>query len=239
MKKIYLFLFLMAFSTNLWAWPSDTGSGVVSANENIVRASLEATQVLQSDLLTNLYGVTILGGTSNYASFNSGGVLSFRNVVTSRDVVLFSNDEYLSWLTTNGNQRRVGISTDGYFTISSDTNIIGKLAVSSDSILAKVSASQVRVLSGGILSSSSDTSLVNVSASAAQVSGALKVSGQASFVGAVQILGSTVAGLPSVSSVGNAIALVTDGSSAADCTAGGGKFPNLCVSSGNATWIDL
>ena len=107
------------FCAQAKAWDSETGSGVVSAQESIVRTSLEATEVLQSDALTNLYGVTILGGTVNYTSFDSGGVQSFRNVVSSRDVMKFGNDQFLQWRTTDAVLTsnatvRLGVSTDDY-----------------------------------------------------------------------------------------------------------------------------
>jgi len=152
MKKIIALLILIGVSTNAFAWDSETGSGVVSSNETIVRTSLEATQVLQSDTLTNLYGVTILGGTTNYASFNSGGVLSFKNVVSSRDVVRFNNDMYIQMQKTDGTFSRLGISADNSFVLPAFTTtnasfdnvrISGTLAVSGNTTLVTVKAGNV------------------------------------------------------------------------------------------------
>lgn len=272
MKKLCLVLSLLLFSTPAFAWQSETGGGVVSANSNVVITSIEATQVLKSDALSNLLGTTQLGGSVNYASFNSGGVLSFKNVTTSRDTVVANSDQYLSWGIVNGKNIRVGLSADNTFVIpdtltglgasfnsvqvlsggilrssgdaafvrvSSPTATISTtLNASGDVNFVRVSSPTVTVLSGGIFRSSSDTSLVNVSASNVNISGTLKVSGQTSFVSPIQVIGSTVAGLPNVSAIGVAIAYVTDGNSATDCTAGGGKFPNICLSSGNSTWVD-
>ena len=151
MKKLALLLILLASSSNLWAWDSETGTGVVSAQASIIRTSLEATQVLQSDALSNLYGVTILGGTVNYASFNSGGVFSTRNVASSRDVVLLGNDQYLAWLRTDGLYVRVGVSADNSFVLPdkirasgasfSTVAVSGQLRVSGNSNFINVTVS--------------------------------------------------------------------------------------------------
>lgn len=98
-------------------WTSETGSGVVSTNETIVRTSLEATQVLQSDTLTNLFGVTVLGGTTNYTSSNSGGVLNTQNVVSSVDTVKMLRNQYLSWAipAANMTENRFGVSANNVY----------------------------------------------------------------------------------------------------------------------------
>ncbi len=114
-KMLSLFVLCLLITDNLWAWPSETGSGVVSAQASIVRTSLEATQVLQSDLKTNLYGVTILGGVTNYTSFDSGGILSLKNVVSSRDVVQMKNDQFIQWTKSNGDKVRLGVSANDAF----------------------------------------------------------------------------------------------------------------------------
>lgn len=126
MKKLFILILMLCFSTPLFAFDSESGSGVVSAQEVIVRTSLEATQVLQSDTLTNLYGVTILGGASNYASFDSGGVLTLRNVTSSGETVLLGNNQRIEWLKSNVSPVRVGVSADDIFTIPIDTRVIGR-----------------------------------------------------------------------------------------------------------------
>lgn len=122
------------------AWDSESGAGVVSATQTIVRTSLEATEILQSDTLTNLYGVTKLGGTTNYSSFDAGGVESFRNVVSSRDVVNLNYDQYMNWKPVSGSDVRVGLSNDTVYTINASayvtkalrTNLSGNKCVQTD-----------------------------------------------------------------------------------------------------------
>lgn len=227
-KKILIALLILAFSKNLYAWNSETGAGVVSATQTIVRTSLEATQVLQSDTLTNLYGVTILGGTSNYASYDSGGVLSLRNVVSSIDVVGFNQNQFLSWIVNTGGSLksvRVGVSADGTFTVPTFTAANG--------------ASLNTVAVGpGVLRTSGDTVLTGVSTSTAKVSSTLAVSGTTTLVGSLSLKKSTVATLPAVSSSQSYIQLVTDATNATDCTSGGGAIMNLCMTSGSGVWID-
>lgn len=164
MKKILFGLFALFICSNAWAWDSETGSGVVSANENIVRSSLEALLVLQSDTASNLYGVTILGGTSNYASFDSGGVLSFRNVVSSVDVVRFNRNEYEIWRDSRGNQVRAGVSNDDVYTIQvagrNDTkfNFVGKVSANDATVtkfkVTSIDTNEMRV-SGNLTRTSS------------------------------------------------------------------------------------
>ena len=48
----------------------------------------------------------------------------------------------------------------------------------------------------------------------------------------------TVAGLPAVSINTAALYMVTDATSATDCTAGGGTMANICFSSGVGVWVD-
>jgi len=193
MKKILAILLLL--SSNAFAWETETGSGVVSSNETIVRTSLEATQVLQSDTLTNLYGVTILGGTVNYASFNSGGVLSTRNVVSSKDVVNIGNDQYLAWLTTSGQRVRLGVSSDNTFVlpdgivVSANTvSVSTTLTASGNVVMSKASFDAVHVKSGGVLRSSANAVFVNASADAVSavtthIHSTLRVSGNATITG--------------------------------------------------------
>lgn len=123
-KALFLILFLLV-SLNVYAWDSETGSGVVSAQETIVRTSLEATQVLQSDTRSNLYGVTILGGVSNYSDFDSGGIFSTRNVVSSIDTVEMGNNQYAVWLLSTGRAVHAGVSANDVYTIGHRTNIQG------------------------------------------------------------------------------------------------------------------
>lgn len=116
MKRLMLFLILGLASLNV-AWDSETGTEVVSDLEVIVRTSLEATQVLTSDTLSLLYGETRAGGATRYASFDSGGTLSLRNVVSSIDTVKFTNNQMLAWVTTTGVTKRIGVSSDNRFVI--------------------------------------------------------------------------------------------------------------------------
>lgn len=162
MKKIVVFMVLMfLFSTNVFSWDSETGSGVVSTNETIVRTSLEATQVLQSDTLTNLYGTTILGGTVNYASFNSGGVASFRNVVSSIDVVNLNRNQWLAYLPSVGNEIRVGVSNDNIYTIGTNARVQGRVSATdvavSSIFTTSINTTHVRVSGGTTLTSTYTT----------------------------------------------------------------------------------
>lgn len=142
------FLVILALALTLWpklgaTWPSETGTGVVSANETIVRTSLEATQVLQSDTLTNLYGTTILGGTTNYASFDSGGVFSARNVVSSRDVITLSYDQFIQWRKSDGTMVRLGTSADDVFVTP-----IGITATSNDLVFTATTSDATLTING-------------------------------------------------------------------------------------------
>ncbi len=126
-KSLPLFLILSLTCSKLYAWTSESGSGVVSAQEVIVRTSLEATQVLQSDITTNLFGTTFLGGTANSASFDSGGVLTTRNVTSSVDVIRLGNNDFLAWSFANSaRDARVGVSADNIYTIGTNTRIQGR-----------------------------------------------------------------------------------------------------------------
>jgi hypothetical protein len=164
MKKIIVALLILFSCGKAWAWPSETGSGVVSANENIVRASLEALQVLQSDVSTNLYGVTLLGATANYASFDSGGVESFRNVVSSVDVVKMLRNQYFIWRDSRGNQVRAGVSNDDVFTWQvagrndQKFNFVGKVSANDATVtkfkVTSVDTNEMRV-SGNLTRTSS------------------------------------------------------------------------------------
>lgn len=161
MKKLFILIASFLVCSNAWAWNSESGSGVVSANEAIVRTSLEATQVLQSDTLTNLYGVTILGGASNYASFDSGGVFSLRNVVSSVDAVKLRNNQYLAWLRTNGKEVRVGVSADNIFTIGTDSRIQGRVSGNEVNVASvfttSINTTHVRVSGGTTITSTYST----------------------------------------------------------------------------------
>lgn len=119
------FMLSLVFSSTGHSWISESGSGVVSGQENIVRSSIEATEVLQSDLLALLRGETQLGGVSNYSSFDSGGVFSTRNVISSSDVMRFGNNDFLAWLTSTGETRRIGLSADDTFVLPVSTNVMG------------------------------------------------------------------------------------------------------------------
>lgn len=115
--KLILFIVSLFISTNLYAWTTETATSVVSQDANITVTSVEATQVLQSNTLGLLYGETRLGGTVNYASTNSAGVLSTRNVA-QQNVMLLGNNDYLAWLSDSGSTLTAGVSTDNTFTIT-------------------------------------------------------------------------------------------------------------------------
>lgn len=153
MKKTFAFLALMVLiCSSAFAWTSETGSGVVSANESIVRTSLEATQVLQSDALANLYGVTKLGGTVNYASFDAGGVLRFNNVVSSVDVARLNRNQFSAYLTSSGRWVRAGVSNDDVYTIETNTRIQGILSV--DSIVpTSINTNMIRISGNSTITS--------------------------------------------------------------------------------------
>ena len=152
MKKIAwlfsLILISLSFNQKAFAWPSETGGEVVSAQGNIVRASIEATQVLTSDVLALLYGTSKIGGASNFASFDSGGTLSFKNVVSSIDTVKFSNNEMLSWVTTTGVTKRIGVSTNNVFVVPASIDATG-YNISGDRILV-TSVNTAEVMIAGV-----------------------------------------------------------------------------------------
>lgn len=124
MKKLFLFLCLSAALLNI-GWTSESGGGVVSQQTNVVVTSLETTQVLLSDTNTYLYGVTKLGGVTNNASFDAGGVLSERNVASSQNKILLNNADYISWLTSSGAEVPIGVSSDDYFSSSASLETDG------------------------------------------------------------------------------------------------------------------
>jgi hypothetical protein len=95
MKKLVLLLFVLLSPSIAYAWPSETGGGVVSNYTSFVATSIETTQVLQSDLLTLLYGETRFGGAANYSSFDTGGVLSFKNVASSANKIVLNDGDTL------------------------------------------------------------------------------------------------------------------------------------------------
>lgn len=109
----------------LSGWRSETGTEVVSSQETIVRTSLEATQVLQSDTLGLFYGTNVFGGAVNYSSTDSGGVLSFKNVTSSQDVITMKNNQMLSWVTTNGVTKKFGVSSDNRFVVRASVDAEG------------------------------------------------------------------------------------------------------------------
>lgn len=130
MKKLLLIaIALLAFSHI--GWISESGDGVVS-EENVVSAtSIEATQVMQSDLLTLLYGETRLGGATNYASFDSAGRVSFDNVAVN-DVIQLKNQDSISWLGSSGSVSfQVRISGDNAFVLP--TSLEGVTILSANS----------------------------------------------------------------------------------------------------------
>lgn len=155
MKKLIIGLLLCLLSQNAFAWDSESGLGVVSANENIVRSSLEALLVLQSDTASNLYGVTFLGGTANYTSFDSGGVESFRNVVGSVDVVKLNSNQYFTYRMSTGREVRAGVSADNVYSIGvagrADTkfNFIGTVSAVDATVtklaITSLNATDIRV----------------------------------------------------------------------------------------------
>ena len=117
-------LVLALFLSNV-AWISESGSGVVSDAEVIVRTSLEATEVLRSNTLSLLRGESQFGGSTNYSSTDSGGVFSTRNVTSSIDVMLFGNNDFTAWLTSTGASRHMGLSEDDTFVLPVSTNVMG------------------------------------------------------------------------------------------------------------------
>jgi hypothetical protein len=234
MRKIILVGLILLSGTNLFAWNSETGGSVVSSQENIVRASLEATQVLQSDTRSNLYGTTILGGTVNNASFDSGGVLSFRNVVSSSNKALFSNGDYLAWLTSTGDTQRIGVTTADYLSLPR-TSVSGIL--SADGItVTSFNATTINLVN---LDISGDLSADNV-----HVDSDLDVSGDSSFVG---IRGSTLVlssdiSASTVRASGNLIVsgqTVMTGVSATNVTATGATVTNGTITNLNSTTANL
>jgi hypothetical protein len=124
--SFFLIIFLLA--SNAFAWNSESGGGVVSQNEAIVRASLEATQVLESDLSSILYGTTVFGGSTTKASINSSGVLYFGGVTASNDTTWFSNNQYQSWVTSKGSRVRTGLQSNDVYLIDGRTSINGRLS---------------------------------------------------------------------------------------------------------------
>ena len=129
MKKILGFILATFLIPNVvFAYPSESDRGVVSAQAVIIRTSLEATQVLKSDLRSLLYGDTEIGGSTNYASFNSGGVFSTRNVVSSSYTVELANNQYISWLSNKEGhlfEFPIGVSTDDTFIIPTSLDVSG------------------------------------------------------------------------------------------------------------------
>jgi hypothetical protein len=91
--------------------------------------------VLKSDLRSLLYGDTEIGGSTNYTSFDSGGIQSFRNVVSSQDVVKLGNNQYVVWL---GNESSsdlfefpIGVSTNNAFVIPTSIDVVGNASFDS------------------------------------------------------------------------------------------------------------
>lgn len=95
-KRLIATVALLSLTPFLCGWVSETGGGVVTANTAVVLTSVEATQVLQSDVLSKLQGETQFGGAVNYASFTSAGVLDLRNVSTAKKIIL-NRDDSISW----------------------------------------------------------------------------------------------------------------------------------------------
>ena len=124
MKKIIglLLVCLAIFSNPSYAWNPNASGGVVS-EDTISLTSLEVTTVLQSDLAAYLYGTNRFGGTTNYASMNSGGVISFRNVTSSKDVILVGNNDYISWGKSSGvDNFDIGVSANDQFVVPTSLN---------------------------------------------------------------------------------------------------------------------
>lgn len=115
--RIIILFFLLGLAFFNCAWNSESGYEVVSDTETVVRTSLEATQVLQSDTLGLFYGENRFGGAVNYASIDAGGTLSFRNVVSSPEAVKFKNNQMMAWLTSTGVTKRIGVSSDNKFVL--------------------------------------------------------------------------------------------------------------------------
>jgi len=105
-------------------WISESGSGVVSDSEVISRTSLEATEVLTSGLLSNLYGSTHLGGTVNHASFDAGGILHLDNIVASDDVIKLGNNDFLSWKRNGEGYISVGVSSSQAFVVTASIDVV-------------------------------------------------------------------------------------------------------------------
>lgn len=171
MKKLIPFLCL-SFLLHI-GWTSETGGGVVSEQSNIVETSIEATTVLQSDTLTLLYGGTRLGGVTNYASFDTGGVLTLRNVASSNNKILLNAGDAISWLS--------GIEVPSVQYSTADVLELTRANVTGIISADGVSATSIDVTT---LTGISNLSLSGeFSASTVHVSGALAVSGNSTFVG--------------------------------------------------------
>jgi len=127
MKRLYL---LILFALLNSGYTSETDSGVVSETGVIVRTSIQATAVLQSDTSGLFRGSNEFGGTSNFASSDSGGIFYFRNVTSSEDVVQLGNNDWMSWVksTDDGTWYRSGVSADDIYTISTHSRIQGRLS---------------------------------------------------------------------------------------------------------------
>ena len=127
--KILKYLSLISLLILNVGWVSESGGGVVSDQEVIVRTSIEATQVLQSNALGLFYGENRFGGAVNYSSTDSGGVFNTQNVTSSIDVVRLGNNDWMAWLKTDStNYMKVGLSADDVYTILNDTNIVGNVS---------------------------------------------------------------------------------------------------------------
>jgi len=207
MKRLLLPLISIALLN--CAWTSETGGGVVSQQANVVVTSMEATQVLQGDTLNLLYGETRLGGATNGASFDSGGVFSLRNVASSSNKVLLNNNDMLSWLTVNGQTKNVGLNNADVFRLPRTTvsgwvsadaatitslNVTTVTGINSLNLSGGLSADTLHVV--GKLDVSGDTIVTDISATDASVN-TLNVSGVTNLVtanittGTVDTLNST------------------------------------------------
>jgi len=152
MKKasILWIILLLLCAKSAFAWRSEGGTGVVSANSTVVLTSIEATQVLRSDLYSRLLGETDLGGVTNYASFDSGGLFSLRNVASSQDVIRLNRNQFAAWTDSRGNQVLAGVSNDNVYTIGvpwrqdSQVKIVGTVSAN-DATVSKLTITSVNV----------------------------------------------------------------------------------------------
>ena len=147
---------LILLQKSVLAWTSESGGGVVSANENIVRASLEATLVLQSDTSSILYGTTKLGGATSFSSYDSSGVEQKGSISASNDVTWLKSNQYTSWVTTKGKTKRVGLQANDVFLIDNRTVVTGTLSADGVNVTS-INTTNVKVSGNPVITSTYTT----------------------------------------------------------------------------------